>query len=308
MGILVTGAVAALLWGMNYLKGVDVFSGQNTYYSIYSQVSGLTSSSEVILNGVKVGQVQKIEFIKDNSGRILITMVVNQNVFIGKESTALITSSDLLGDKSISVILDTLSLAAQDGDTLKSDIETTLTDQVMPLKNKAENLIESLDSVAVALKAVFNPTTQKSLSTSFNNLDKTLVSIERASSSLDNLLSSDDSKLRKMINNIESITNNIKNNNEELSVALKNIASISDSIAKSNLTSTINNANVTLKETAVIMEKINKGEGTMGMLINNDSLYNALEHSAVNLDNLLIDLKQNPGRYIHISVFGRKSK
>ena len=152
----------------------------------------------------------------------------------------------------------------------------------------------SLDSLAVSLKGVFNPQTQKNLSASFANLDKTLANMENATASLDNLVSSDNSKLTKMISNLESITSNIKNNNAALSNALQNISSITDSLAKSNLASTINNANLTLKETASIMDKINKGEGTMGMLINNDSLYNALEKSAVDLDNLLVDLKQKP--------------
>ena len=308
VGILVTGAIAALFWGMNYLKGIDVFSGQNTYYGVYSQVSGLTTSSEVLLNGVKIGQVQKIAFINDKSGRILTTMVVKRNVFIGNASIARISSSDLLGDKSVTIVLDTLSPPLNDGDTLRSDIETTLTDQVLPLKDKAESLIQSLDSVAVALKSVFNANTQKNLNSSFSNLDKTLASIESASASMDHLISSDDSKLRKMINNIESITDNIKNNNESLANALKNISNITDSLAKSNLASVVNNANTTLNTTALIMEKINRGEGTMGMLINNDSLYNALEHSAADLDKLLIDLKQNPKRYVHISVFGGGKK
>lgn len=310
VGILVTGAIAALLWGMNYLKGVDVFSGQNKYYAIYSQVDGLTSSSAVILNGVKIGQIQKVEFINDNSGRILTTLIVNNDVFVGKNSIARIASSDLLGGKVVNIVLDTLSLPAVDGDTLKSEVQSALSDQIMPIKDKAESLMLSLDSLATSLKGVFNPQTQKNLNSSFANLDKTLSNIENATASLDKLVSTDDSKLRKMINNLESITSNIKNNNEALSGALQNISTITDSLAKSNLASTINNANLTLKETASIMDKINKGEGTMGMLINNDSLYNALEKSAVDLDNLLVDLKQNPKRYVHISVFGggKKSK
>jgi len=310
VGLLVTGAIAALLWGMNYLKGVDVFSGQNKYYAVYSQVDGLTSSSAVILNGVKIGQIQKVEFIKDNSGRILTTLIVNNDVFLGKNSIARISSSDLLGGKVINIVLDTLSQPAEDGDTLKAEVQSALSDQIMPLKDKAENLMLSMDSLAMSLKSVFNPQTQKNLNASFANLDKTLANIENATANLDKLVSADDSKLRKMISNLESITSNIKNNNAALSNALQNISTITDSLAKSNLASTINNANITLRETASIMDKINKGEGTMGMLINNDSLYNALEKSAVDLDNLLVDLKQNPKRYVHISVFGggKKSK
>ncbi len=307
VGLLVTGALVALIWGMNYLKGLDLFTSDNKYYALYNRVEGLVPSSDVVLNGVKVGLVQKIEFLEDRSGRILVTLIVQRKVIIGNGTIASINSSDLLGGKVVDLILDTTSPPAEDGDTLKSDIQTTLSDQMLPVKDKAENLIESLDSLAVALHELLNHNNQNNLNAGFNSLSKTLKNLEQASESLDKMLTTD-GKLKKMIDNIESISANIKNNNESLSLALKNIASISDSLAKSNLSSTINNANLTLKETSQIMEKINKGEGTMGMLINNDSLYNALERSASDLDKLLIDLKQNPKRYVHISVFGKKAK
>jgi phospholipid/cholesterol/gamma-HCH transport system substrate-binding protein len=308
VGLLVTGALVGLIWGMNYLKGMDLFSNDNTYHAVYNRVDGLVPSSDVVLNGVKIGQVQKIQFLKDKSGRILVSFLVNRKIFIGRESVATITSSDLLGGRLVDIVLDSNSPPADDGDTLKSDIQTTLSDQMLPVKDKAENLIESLDSLAVALHKFLNPENQDNLNAGFTSLSKTLKNLEQASGSLDRMLSADNGKLSRMIDNIESISGNIKNNNESLALALKNIALITDSLAKSNLTTTVNNANKTLKETSEIMEKINKGEGTMGMLINNDSLYNALERSASDLDKLLIDLKANPKRYVHISVFGRKSK
>lgn len=304
VGLLVTSAIAALLWGMNYLKGVDVFSGDNTYYAVYANVDGLVPSSDVMLNGVKVGQVLKIDFIGDNTGSILATMLVNKNVFITKGSVARISTSDLLGGRLVQVMLDPATERAQDGDTLRSEVQTSLSDQVTPIKDKAESLIISLDSLTLSLNQVLNPDNRKSLDASFTNLDKALANLENITGSLDKMVSSDQGKFKKMIDNLESITTNINNNNEALSNALQNLSQITDSLAASNLTSTVNNANATLIETASIMEKINKGEGTIGMLINNDSLYNALEQSAVNLDKLLIDLRENPKRYVHISLFG----
>ena len=306
--MLVTGALLALFWGLNYLKGIDIFSSDNKYFAVYGQVDGLVPSSDVVLNGVKVGQVQKIEFIKDQSGRILVTLLVRKKIFVSKASTARIISSDLLGGRMVNLVLETNSPPAENGDTLNAEVQTTLSDQVMPVKDKAENLIESLDSLAVALRAFLNPENQSNLNTGLTSLSKTLQNLEDASGSLNNMLTSNDSKLKKMIDNIESISSNIKNNNESLSLALKSISLITDSLAKSNLTSTINNANATLKETSGIMEKINKGEGTIGMLVNNDSLYFALENAATNLDKLLIDLKEHPKRYVQISLIGGKSK
>lgn len=304
VGLLVTAALAGLFWGMNYLKGIDIFADDNTYYAVYQNVDGLVPSSDIILSGVKVGQVTKIHFTNDRSGRIVAVFLVSSKVFIGKNSVAKIISSDLLGGRAVKIELDSLSSPAVDGDTLLSSVETTLSDQMMPVKDKAENLIESLDSLAITLKAVFSPETRKNLNSSFENLNKSLNSIEQTSNSINFMVSNDNGKLKKMFDNIESITANFKANNENLSNVMKNFSQISDSLAKSNLASTINNADKTLRETALIMEKINKGEGTMGMLINNDSLYNSLERSAADLDKLLIDLKQNPKRYVHFSMFG----
>lgn len=308
VGILVTGALVALIWGMNYLKGLDLFESSNTYYVVYDRVDGLVPSSDVLLSGVKIGQVQRIQFMEDHSGRILATLIVGSKVFLGKQTIARIISADFLGGRVIDMVLDSNTPQAEDGDTLRAEIQTSLADQIMPVKDKAESLIESLDSLAVAIHAIVSPNNRENLNAGFSSLSSTLKHLEQASGSLDHMLADDDSKLNRMISNIESITSNIKNNNEALASALKNISLITDSLAKSNLASTINNANATLKETSAIFEKINRGEGTMGMLINNDSLYKALEKSATDLDLLLIDVKENPKRYVHVSVFGGKSK
>lgn len=307
-GLLVTGALAALLWGMNYLKGFNLLSNDNKFFAVYSSVDGLVPSSDVVLNGVKVGMVQDIQFTPDKSGQIVVSLVIKDNIFVSKTSIARIVSTDLLGGRGVNIILDPAGAPAVDGDTLSSEVQTTLADQLTPVKDKAESLIQTLDSLASAINQVVSPANRKSLNASFLNLDKTLANLESVTGSLDQMVSSDQGKLKKMIDNLESITSNIKNNNEALASALHNIEKITDSLAASNLASTVNNANSTLSQTASIMEKINKGEGTIGMLINNDSLYNALEQSAVDLDKLLIDLRENPKRYVHISVFGGRSK
>ncbi len=307
-GLLVTGAIAALLWGMNYLKGYDLLSNDSKFYAVYSNVDGLVPSSDVVLNGVKVGMVQNIQFTPDNSGRIVVDLVIKSDVFISKTSIARIISTDLLGGRGVNIVLDPNGDRALDGDTLASEVQTNLADQLSPVKDKAESLIQTLDSLAYSINLIVSPANRKSLDASFVNLDKTLANLESVTGSLDKMVSSDQGKLKKMIDNLESITSNIKNNNEALASALQNIEKITDSLAASNLTSTVNNANSTLSQTASIMEKINKGEGTIGMLINNDSLYRALEQSAVDLDKLLIDLRENPKRYVHISVFGSRSK
>ena len=300
VGILITSALAALLWGMNYLKGVDLFSGNNKYYAVYDQVDGLVPSSRIILNGVRVGQVQNIHFMPGRSGKIVATLLIRNDVQIGNESVARIISSDLLGGRVMDIKLDHDSPPLQSGDTLKTEVVSTFTEQVQPIKDKAESLIESLDTLAQSLNKVFS-------AEATSNLSRTLESLRRASESLDEMTAPPGGKLRLMIANIESITSNIRDHNEELSNILKNISSVSDSLAGPNVHALIRDARTTLVKSDSIFAKINRGEGSLGLLVNDDSLYNALARTSAGLNKLIIDLKENPGKYLHFSVFGKKS-
>jgi phospholipid/cholesterol/gamma-HCH transport system substrate-binding protein len=304
VGIVVTVAIAALLWGLNYLKGQDIFSSNNEYYAVYDNVNGLVASNGVILNGYKVGQVLKLKFLPDHSGRMVVIINVKSDVFIPRNSLARIVSSDLFGSRVIEIILGDAAEPAKDGDTLTPDTQPSFSDQLMPVKDKAESLIVSIDSLSSAIREILQPKNRQNLTSAIDDLHKTLANLEHASSGIDNLVSQDQSKLNKILGNVESISMNLKNNNEKIGNILKNFSQLSDSLAKSQIASTINNANRTLGEAAAAITRINKGEGSLGLLLHNDSLYNNLNKSSADLDALLIDIKANPKRYVTISVFG----
>jgi len=308
VGILVTVAIAALLWGMNYLKGQDFFSTDNEYYAIYNDVNGLVASNGIILNGYKVGQVAKLKFLPDHSGRMVAELRVRSDVFVPKNSLARINSSGLFGGQVVEIVLGDSPDAAKDGDSLMASLQPTLSDQIMPVKDKAEELIVSIDSLAFAIRDILQPKNRQKLTEAIDNFHKTVANLQSASLGVDKLVTSEQSKLNRILTNVESISMNLKNNNEKIANILKNFSQLSDTLAKAQIASTVNNANNMLAETAAIMARINRGEGSMGMLVHNDSLYNNLNSSAENLDKLLIDMKANPKRYINISVFGGGGK
>jgi phospholipid/cholesterol/gamma-HCH transport system substrate-binding protein len=308
VGIIVTAAIAGLVWGINFLKGVDLFSRTTKIFAVYDSVEGLVKSNAVILKGYRIGQVQRLEFLPDKSGRMLATIYINRNVFVSKNSTAQIINSDFFGGKAVNIDLGDDPQPVTDGDTLKGEIISGLSEQIGPIKDKAESLIESLDSVANALHLLLDEKTRRSVSKSFESLANILATFENTASHLDNSLTSEQGKLNIMISNTASITDNLRKNNEKISNILNNFSQISDSLAKANLASTLLNANKVMTETATIMQKINKGEGTLGMLVNNDSLYRNLSTTAADMDKLMIDLKANPKRYVHVSVFGGNKK
>ncbi len=310
-GILVVIAIALCVYGFNFLKGKDIFSSRDIYYAVYPQVGGIVEANPVQLNGFKVGRVKKIELL-DSTGRLLVTMAISdQNLRIKKGTVARIVSSDLLGAKAIELVMGNSVEYVKDGDTLTSDIEASLQESVnasvKPLKDKAEKLIGSIDSIMVVVQAVLDKTTRDNLSQSFDNIKHALETFDRTAMRLDTMIASERYKISNIFSKVESISTNLANNNDKISDAIRNFASISDTLAKANLTKTIENANNALGQASSVMEKINKGEGTAGLLVHDRKLYDNLTAASGSLDSLLKDMNDHPKRYF--SVFGRdKSK
>jgi phospholipid/cholesterol/gamma-HCH transport system substrate-binding protein len=301
IGIIVAFGIAALIWGVPFLKGTDIFSNQKKVFAIYDHVDGLTASNPVQINGLKIGQVIKLSFLPDRSGRILVTMLIEGDVPIPKKSTAIIVSSDILGSKVINLKLSNNPELIENKDTLNSLFELSLaeevTKQIAPIRSKTENLLTSMDSLITVIHKVLNAETQTNLIKSFESIKRTVGNLERATIKIDTLIGTQQSRVKGILANVESISGNLKNNNERITHILKNFSSISDTIVKANIANVINQA-------SIAFNKINQGKGSIGLLLNNDSLYNNLSAASDNLDKLLLDMKENPKRYVHFSMFG----
>lgn len=311
IGLIITSGIAILFWGLNYLKGKDFFTSQKTVFATYDRVDGLTASNPVLVNGMKIGSVTKLSLLPDQSGRILVAMHINSNVRIPRNSTAEIFSTDLLGAKGIRFLFGESADIIEDGDTVKSQIQNSLSQevnaQVAPIRARAESILSSMDSVLMIVRTVFNESTKEDLRRSFQSISSSLLSIERITGTMDQQLARQ-GKLGLIFDNLESITTNLRSNNKSLTNAIENFSAISDTLAGANLAATIENTRKTLEGTTSLLAKVNSGEGSLGQLATNDSLYTNLNNTARDLDLLITDLKANPGRYVHISVFGKKSK
>lgn len=312
IGIIVTSGLLMLIWGINYMKGIRFFSNQKKFYAVYNKIDGLVEANPVQINGMQVGQVREIKFLPDNSGKIIVTFYISGNLNVPKNSTAKIVSSDIMGSKAVELQLGEAKEYAEDGDTLFADLQLSITQevnrQVAPIKAKAESLLASLDSVLSVIQGVFNPETRANLTKSFSNIEKALSALEHASFGMDTIVTAEKVRFREIMQNLESITRNIKNNNERISTAMKNMADISDTLAKAQLGETIRKTNAVMSQISGIVDKINHGEGSLGLLVTNDSLYDNLTAATKSLDELVKDLNQNPKRYVHFSVFGKKDK
>ncbi|MCX7696378.1 MAG: MlaD family protein [Bacteroidales bacterium] len=308
IGISFVVAFFLLYWGINFLKGKNVFTEKITLYAEYNNIAGLSVANPVILKGYKVGQVDKIEFKENNPEIIVVRFVITKQVNIPKNSIARITSYDLLGSKAIEIIPGNSPSVVSSGDFLigeiAMDLKQEVSMQILPLKYKAEELLSSFDSVLTALRLIFNEQSQQNIRSSLESIRKTLSSIEHSSYTLDTLLTTEKNRLKMILYNVESITQNLKNNNELITQIFRNLHQITDSLTRVKFVETISNANQTIYQFNEIAYKINSGNGSIALLLNNDSLYRNLQKSLEDLDLLIQDLRLNPHRYVHFSLIG----
>jgi phospholipid/cholesterol/gamma-HCH transport system substrate-binding protein len=309
-GILVVASIAIFIYGFNFLKGKDIFSSRRIYYVVYPEVAGLTESNPVEMNGLKVGKVKDIQ-LYDTSGRIIVAIAItDKKLQIPKSSVAKIISSDLLGAKAVQIIKSNEKKMTNDGDTLFGIVESSLQESVnatiKPLKDKAEKLIGAIDSIITTIQTVMDKNARENLNKSFDNIRHALETFDKTSMRIDTLFASERYRISSIFSKVESISTNIANNNDNISKAIKNFSSISDTIAKSNISKTLANANSALNQFSGVMEKINKGESTVGMLLHDDKLYKNLNSSSSSLDSLLKDMNENPWRYF--SLYGKRKR
>jgi phospholipid/cholesterol/gamma-HCH transport system substrate-binding protein len=312
VGLVTTLAIACFIYGFNFLKGKNLFSSQRKFYAKYTNIDGLVEANPMMINGFKVGTVGKIELSNDTAGTVIVTLVLDNDVKVPKNSIAKVVSSDILGSKAVQLLLGTGTVYAENGDTLKSaqedDLKTAVNKTIAPLQEKAVGLIASIDSVMIVVQQVFNENARQNLAKSFESIKLAISSLETTSYRLDTMVNTEKGKISSILTKVNTLATTLANNSDKLGNVINNFSNISDSLAKSNLSSAINNADKALSEASTIMTKINSGQGTMGMLVNNDSLYRKLDKSSEDLDKLLKDLRINPERYVHISVFGRRDR
>jgi phospholipid/cholesterol/gamma-HCH transport system substrate-binding protein len=270
------------------------------------------ASSSVTMNGLKIGNVKDISFMGDKDGSLLVSLSIDQRYDIPTQSIALISSMDLMGTKAIKILRTQNTDLCQNGDTLKGEIETDLAEevsrQVMPLKNKAEKLMGSLDSVLIFVQQVFADGGSADIQRSISSLSVAIQAFERVSLRVDTLIGLEKSRLSSIIKSAESISRNLESNNKQISKILTNTAIMSDSLSKVSVSGIIHNAESSLKQLNRILDKVDRGEGTLGALLNNDTLYQNLERSSRDLDYLLIDVRNNPKKYVRFSLFDRGNK
>ena len=305
VGILAVVAIAILILGYSFLRGNDVFSREITLYTTYDRVDGLTESKPILVNGYQVGRVSKMELLQD--GRIRTEFKVKRDYAVPINTVAMLSSTDLLGGKAIVFELGDSAVYAKNGDELPAGIQKNIMEQVEPIQKKAQDIAAVLDSVLNSINNTINVDFQRDFNRSINSIANSLQNLEGITRQLDGLVVSERNRISDIVGNVESITSNLKENNERIGNVLANLDSITDQVAKADFAQTITSANKAMADFQSITDRINQGQGSIGLLLNDEQLYDNLNLASKNLEELIADMKARPGRYVHFSVFGRKN-
>ena len=305
VGILAVVAITILILGYSFLKGNDVFSSENTFYATYERVDGLTASKPILVNGYQIGRVSAMQLQPD--GQIKAEFKVRRDYAIPANTIARLASTDLLGSKAVVFELGDSAEYAKSGDELTPGLQKNIMEQVEPIQKKAADIAAVLDSVLSSINNTINADFQRDFNRSINSIANSLQNLEGITRQLDGLVVSERNRISHIVANVESITDNLKNNNERIGSVLANLDSITDQVAKANFAETITSANRAMADFQSITDRINQGQGSIGLLLNDEQLYNNLNQASQNLEELIGDMKARPGRYVHFSVFGRKN-
>jgi len=316
VGLLALSALVIFIVGLQYLKGKDIFSDQNTFYVVYDNVQGLVESSPVHYKGLTVGQVERLEIMPGNQDKILATIIVDNAVKLSKGAIAEIFSTGLISDKAINlkqkyntIIRSEMpeNLLSLSGDTLAGEIQMDLTEtvalEVRPVREKADVLMSSIDSILNTIQGVFDQETQDNITSSIVSIGAILKDFEKTTGSLNKLIDDERENLTQIFDNVNQITGSLSLTNEKINSLLDNNAN--------KITSIMGSVDSILIDVENIMEgilaQLNNPEGTLGNLLNSPDVYDKVNSTIATFEQLLVDLKENPKKYVQFSLIQRRS-
>ncbi|MFC6095955.1 MlaD family protein [Flavobacterium qiangtangense] len=295
--ILVISSILLFIWGYSFLKGRDLFNDYKTFYAVYDEVEGLAPSAPVTINGLAVGKVTSITL--HNDGKLLVEIQVKTDFPISKSTVATIYEPGLLAGKSIALIPDFKNpVEAEDGQQLSTNVKpgmlSNIGDRLSPLQTKVEKTVVTADSLLMALNNVFDRNTQDNLRKSIAELSVTMKEFSAAAKGVNGLIADNRTKLDGTFTNLDNAT--------------ANFSKLSDSLNNANIGAAMKKLDKALTNVDKIVNDVQSGKGSLGKLLKDDGMYDNLEGASLEMKQLVQDLKENPKRYVHFSVFGKKPK
>ena len=305
-GLIAILAIVGFIILFQFMKGKSLFTTDNIFYAKFDNVEGLAASNPVSINGLKVGQVDQIIPITEPDGKIhfVVKVTVDDNFEFSKRSTLEIFEPGLMSGKEMRVNLAYGSPMAKDGDTLKGAFKLSMmnniSSQVGPVKDQLQIVLKRVDSLMMNANAMTDAQNQQAIRALLSSLNRTVTSFESTSQQTNALLANNDPRIQKMLDNANLATVSAK-------TTIDKYGRVADEVDVQKLNNTIDKLSLTADKLNGIISGIQNGEGSLGKLTKDEQLYNNLNESSANLNNLILDLKANPKRYLNFSVFGKNS-
>jgi len=300
VGLLALVAGVVLYSGFNYLKGSDLFSNKEYYYAVYDDVTGLNVSNPITINGVQVGQVAGKKLLQNHGNQVLLTLDIERYIKLNDSTIAVVASNSLLGGKEVQLQIGQGTRPLTEGDTLRSSIEAdmmaTIGGQVKPLARDLDSAINNLNILLKQFQNMSQP------------LAGTLQNLQKTSGTLNEIMAQNQAAIRGIATNLNAMSGALNDPKTGMKPLMAKLNAAGDTLSQMRLAETVNKANASIANMNKLLSGINQGQGSLGKLAKNDSLYNNLNRFSANLDSLMVDFRERPKRYVHFSVFGRKDK
>ena len=305
MGILAAVGIVLLFIGFNYLKGINVFNKGTDYFVQYPNSGGLLVGDPVIIDGLSVGRVKAVDLQEDQSG-VDVTLNFEQKIRIPDDSYALIRGN-LMGEKYVQLFLGTSTNSVQPGSVLRGEIETdlanTISQEFKPITDKVKTMLSSMDTAINVLRGIFTEQVQNDFAKSMGSIKTTLESFNNSAERVNALLVKEEGNIENIISDVSGFTQKVSESEEEMQSIVTNLRIISDSLKSVEFQSLAIEFQRAADNINSISSKINAGDGTMGMLVNDQQLYMELTQTLGTLDSVLDAFGKNPE--IRLKLFGK---
>lgn len=311
VGALTAVAITLFILGFNFLKGKSLFKTGNFLYAKFKQTKGIMVSNPVYINGLQVGSVYELEEANKNLDTIIVSIKLNKELNIAVNSVASIKENPL-GSPSIDISLGNNHTYLKNHDTIPTvDMPGMLgeiTTKLTPVVEQVKVTVQTLDSVLRNVNSVFDPSTKNNMQEVVANANRLTASLMASAASLQLMMTDQNGKLAKSMNNVSAFTNNLANNNDKINATLANLQTTTTNISQADIKGTLTSLQGSVEKLNAAVSKIDSNEGSIGKLLNDNQLYDNLANTTRSLNILMDDIRVNPKRYVSISVFGGKSK
>lgn len=305
-GLIALLAIAGFVVLFQFMKGKSLFTTDNIFYAKFDNVEGLEASNPVSINGLKVGQVDQIVPVTEKDGKIhfVVKVTVDDKFQFAKKSTLEIFEPGLMSGKQMRVNLAYGGPMAKDGDTLAGaftlSMMNNISSQVGPIKDQLQIVLKRVDSLTNNANQILNDQNKAEIKALLQNLNRTVASFEGTSRQTNALLANNDPRLQQVLDNANLATISAR-------TAIDKYGRVAEQVDVQKLNNTIDKLSLTADKLNGVISGIQNGEGSLGKLTKDEELYRNLNESSQNLNKLILDLKENPKRYLNFSVFGKNS-